>query len=67
MVPHEIKAQVKRFLAQLLLDEGEIFGLHLEDVKGLLALAGEPGGDAPGEPDGRRGADRGGVILGREG
>lgn len=64
---HEIKAQVKQLLAQRLLDEGEIFGLHLDDVEGLLALAGEAAGDAPAGPDERQGADRGGVILGRGG
>ncbi|MCR4408493.1 MAG: DUF4062 domain-containing protein [Anaerolineae bacterium] len=36
--PQELKAQVTRALAQVVLDRGEQFGLHLQDVEALLAL-----------------------------
>lgn len=60
----ELKDHVMRTLAQALLDRGEEFGLLLEDVEGLLALV-QSKTQAPVESDGRLGAGRGGVILGR--
>jgi hypothetical protein len=60
----EFKEHVTRALARALLDRGEEFGLHLDEVEGLLALV-QSETKAPAEPDGRRGAGRGGVILGR--
>lgn len=60
----ELWEHVTRALAQALLDHGEEFGLHLDEVEGLLALV-QSETKAPAEPDGRRGAGRGGVILGR--
>ncbi|HEY66970.1 MAG: hypothetical protein DRI79_00375 [Chloroflexi bacterium] len=64
--PQELKAQVTRALAQALLDRGEQFGLHLDEVEALLALIGtEEEEGAFAEPDQRRGAGRGAVILGR--
>ena len=63
----ELKAHATRALAQVLLDRGEEFGLHLEDVEGLMALVEGEEEEAEEEPDLRRGAGRGGVILGREG
>lgn len=60
----EFREHVTRALAQALLDRGEEFGLHLDEVEGLLALV-QSETKASGEPDGRRGAGRGGVILGR--
>jgi hypothetical protein len=66
----ELKTQVAQALAQTVLDSGETFGLHLRDIEGLLSVvdaAGEPrAGDDQAVPDRRRGADRGGVILGRD-
>lgn len=67
--PQELKTQVTLALAQIVLDLGEQFGLHLRDVEAVLALVDAAGGPGDGEqqavPDRRRGADRGGVILGR--
>jgi hypothetical protein len=62
--PQELKAQVTQALAQALLDRGEELGLHVEDVEALLTLA-QSKDKTPAEPDRRRGAGRGGVILGR--
>ena len=61
----QLKAQVTRGLAQAVLDQGEHFGLLLEDVEGLLALARpeEQKVEKPAGPDRREGAGRGGVIL----
>jgi hypothetical protein len=61
----QLKAQVTRRLAQAVLDQGEHFGLLLEDVEGLLALARpeEQKAEKPAGPDRREGAGRGGVIL----
>jgi len=63
--PQALKAQVIQALAQTLLDRSEQFGLHLGDVEGLLALAEAREAETPTEPDQRRGAGRGGVILDR--
>jgi len=63
--PEQLKAQIKGALAQTLLDQGEYLGLHLSDVEGLLALVSREKKEASAEPDRRRGAERGGVILGR--
>ncbi len=62
--PHELKGHATLRLARTLLDRGEEFGLHLEDVEGLLAVV-QSETEAPAEPDRRQGAGRGGVILGR--
>jgi hypothetical protein len=64
--PQALKAEVSQMLAQVLLDRGEQLGLNLTDVERLLALTGQEDGE-PAEPDRRRGAERGGVILRREG
>jgi len=63
--PQQLKAQVSRGLAQAVLDQGEQFGLLMEDVEGLLALARpeEQKVKKPAGPDRREGAGRGGVIL----
>jgi len=63
--PQELKVQVTRALAQAVLDRGEQFGLRLEDVEALMALV-ETEEETPTELDWRQGAERGGVILGRE-
>jgi len=65
--PQELKVHVTQALAQAVLDRGEQFGLHLDDVEPLLALmgAGAEEGETPAEPDRRQGAGRSGVILGR--
>jgi len=65
--PQELKAQVTRSLAQAVLERAEQFGLHLDEVEALLALVGteEEEEETPAEPDRRRGAGRGAVILGR--
>ncbi len=61
----EFKAQVTTDLAQAVLDRAERFGLHLDEVEGLVArLAADLEGPGA-KPDDRRGAERGGVILGR--
>jgi hypothetical protein len=64
--PQELKTHVTLTLAQIVLDHGEEFGLHLDDVESLLALLEaqkEP--DTGDEPDRRRGAGQSGVILSR--
>lgn len=63
--PQELKAKVNRALAQAVLDQGEQFGLHLDDVQALLTLVEAEEEETPAEPDRRRGAGRDGVILGR--
>ena len=63
--PQELKALATRTLAQALLDRGEQFGLHVDDVEELLAVVEAEGEEAIAEPDRRRGAGRGGVILGQ--
>ena len=62
--PTELKALATRALARTLLDRGEEFGLHMGDVEPLLPLV-KAEEEAEAEPDRRRGAGRGGVILGR--
>ena len=61
----ELKAQVSQALAQAVLDRGEQVGLHLDDIHALLALGKAEEEETPIKPDRRRGAGRGGVILGR--
>ena len=52
--------------ALAVLDRGEQFGLRLDEVEPLLALVkAEEEEETPVKPDRRRGAGRGGVILGR--
>lgn len=66
--PDDLRRTLNPRLAQLLLDRAEHFGLQLPEVEGLLALvrsAGPDRAEAPTAPDTRRGAGRGGVILGR--
>ena len=67
--PSELKERITLALAQAVLDRGEQFGLHLDDVEGLLALLSPESGPHDDErgatADRRRGAERGGVILGR--
>jgi len=64
--PQDLKTQAAQALAQAVLDRGEQFGLRLEDVEGLAALVQTEEEEVSTEPDRRRGAGRGGVILGRE-
>ena len=63
--PQELKAHATQALAQAVLDRGEQFGLHVDDVEGLLALVEAEEEETPAEPDRRRGAGRGAVILGQ--
>jgi len=63
--PQELKAHATRALTQAVLDRGEQVGLHLDDVQSLLALVKAEEEKTSVEPDRRRGAGRGGVILGR--
>jgi len=67
--PHEFKERFSRELVQMLLDRGEVFGLHVEDVEALLALVQQEEKEtpAPADLERRRGAGRGGIILGRPG
>ncbi len=59
----ELRSHASRALAQAILDRGEQFGLHLQDVEALLALVkGEE--ETPADLTRRQGAERGGVILG---
>jgi hypothetical protein len=64
--PRELKGRVTRALAQLLLDRGERFGLHLKDVEGLLLEAVQEKEETPVDPTRHHGAGHGGVILGRD-
>ena len=60
----EFKARVASDLVQAVLDRAEHFGLRLDEVETLMELLrtdDEPEGH---RPDDRRGAERGGVILG---
>jgi hypothetical protein len=62
----ELKREVSRALAKAILDQGERFGLHVNEVQALLEITeSEKEEEEPGEIDRRRGAGRGGVILGR--
>ena len=63
--PQQLKAQVTRGLAQVVLDQGERLGLLVEDVEALLPLVRpeEQTGRGLAEVDRREGAGRGGVIL----
>jgi hypothetical protein len=63
--PQDLKTRVAQALARMILDRGESLGLHLDDVEPLLALVQAAEEETPTEPDRRRGAGRGGVILGR--
>lgn len=64
--PQALKAHATQALAQLLLDRGESFGLHVDDINGLLAVLGTRDEEPSDKPDRREGAGRGGIILGRE-
>ena len=65
--PPELKVRAARALAQLLLDRGEQFGLHVDDVTALWAEVHKEEQEVRPEPDQRRGAGKSGVIFGREG
>ena len=60
----EFKAQVASDLARAILDRAEQFGLHLDEVEALMERLGANHETEGAEPDDRRGAERGGVILG---
>jgi hypothetical protein len=61
----ELKALVADDLAQSILNRAEYYGLRLDEVEALAAALGPGQGQEDGEPDTRRGAERGGVIIGR--
>jgi hypothetical protein len=63
--PSDLKAMARRQLAQLILDRGEEFGLHVADVESLTSIVVEGNQEAPAQPERRHGAGRSGVILGR--
>jgi hypothetical protein len=65
--PQQLKARITQDLARLLLDRGETLGLQVEDIRPLADLAGDEQVESEEGPDRRRGAERGGVILGRRG
>lgn len=62
--PAALKGRFAQALTKVLLDGGQRFGLHLDDVTRLLAEVEKEEG--PAEPDQRHGAGKGGVILGVE-
>ena len=64
--PQELKTGATQALAQMLIDQGEMFGLHVDDIDGLLAVLGRKGKEPTDKPDQRQGAGRSGIILGRE-
>lgn len=62
----ELRRQVSQSLAEAILDRGERFGLHVNEVEALLEITeSEEEEETARETDRRRGAGRGGVILGR--
>jgi hypothetical protein len=63
--PQDFKGHLNQALAKMLLDANEQFGLHLDDVEALLKLTESDDKETLDEPDRRRGAGRGGVILDR--
>lgn len=63
----EFRARVKTDLGRAILDRAEQFGLLLDEVEALVADLDAAEKGANSEPDARRGAERGGVILGRGG
>jgi len=63
----EFRDRVKTDLRQSIIDRAERFGLLLDEVEALVATLDESERGEGGEPDARRGAERGGVILGRRG
>lgn len=65
--PQELKTAASQTLARLLLDRGEEFGLHVDDIGGLLKLVkAEQEKEASSGSDRRQGAGKSGVILGRK-
>jgi hypothetical protein len=64
--PQALKTHATQALAQMLLDQGEMFGLHVDDIDGLLAERDRKDEPSPDKPDRREGAGRGGIILGHE-
>jgi hypothetical protein len=63
--PQALKTHATHALAQVLLDRGEVFGLHVDDIDGLLAVL-DRKDSPPDKPDRREGAGRGSIILGHE-
>jgi hypothetical protein len=63
--PHALKSHATQALAQVLLDQGEVVGLHVDDIDGLLRVL-DRKDRPPDRPDRREGAGRGGIILGYE-
>jgi hypothetical protein len=64
--PLGLKRKVTQGLARAILDRGEHFGLHVNELQSLLEIAeSHKEEEPPGETDRRRGAGRGAVILGR--
>ena len=61
----DLRAQLTKALAQTLLDRELQFGLDITDVEGLLTFAQAKEEDASAEPERRRGAGRGAVLLDR--
>ena len=61
----DIRALATKGLAQILLDNELQFGLDMADVEGLLALAQADDEEGTAEPERRRGAGRGAVLLDR--
>jgi hypothetical protein len=64
--PLQLKRTVSQALAEAILDRGEQFGLHVREIEALLKITRSKGQEGRSEEaDRRRGAGRGGVILGR--
>jgi hypothetical protein len=61
------KARLASDLGRAILDRAEQFGLHLGEVEALMKRLAADKEPADAEPDDRRGAERGGVILGLRG
>ena len=64
--PYALKTHATQALAQMLLDQGEMFGLHVDDIDGLLTVRDRKDEPSTDRPDRREGAGRGGIILGNE-
>jgi hypothetical protein len=62
----ELKAHFSYTLARHVLDRSVKFGLEIEDIQGLMAMAELPEEESPAEKDQREGAGAGGIILGRD-
>ncbi|MCZ7547008.1 MAG: hypothetical protein M5R40_27370 [Anaerolineae bacterium] len=66
---HDLRRRLRPDLARRLIDRATVLGLHLNEVETLSALIDDESAQPGAEPaeDRRRGAGKGGVILGREG